>query len=125
VRGALADTHALLWWLLDDRRLSVVARDVLAAGEPPVHFSAASIWEIAIKTAAGKLVVPDSYLEAIELDGFLELPMSARHTMRAGELPVLHRDPFDRMIVAQAQIEDLTVITHDRSIAEYDVNVMW
>lgn len=125
MRGALADTHALLWWLLDDRRLSVAARDVLAAGEPPVHFSAASIWEVAIKAAAGKLVVPDSYLEAIELDGFLELPMSARHAMRAGELPVLHRDPFDRMIVAQAQIEDLTVITHDRSIAEYDVNVMW
>ena len=97
----------------------------MQAGEVDLLFSAASIWEIAIKSAAGRLVVPDGYLEAIQQDGLRELAVTARHARLAGELPLLHRDPFDRMLVAQAQAEDLEVITRDPRIAGYDVPVLW
>ena len=123
--GALADTHALLWWLADDPRLSAGAREVIAAGETPVYFSAASIWEAEIKAAAGKLTVPDELLDALDADGFVELPMAARHAREAARLPPLHRDPFDRMLVAQARAEGMTVITRDPKIKEYGATVLW
>lgn len=123
--GALADTHALLWWLADDRRLSEGARELIAAGEVPVAFSAASIWEAEIKAASGKLVVPDDLLEALGTDGFVELPIAARHARAAARLPPLHRDPFDRMIVAQARLEGLVIITADSKIADYGAEVLW
>ncbi len=122
---ALADTHALLWWLADDPRLSHAAREFMAAGEVPVLFSAASVWEAEIKAAAGKLAVRDDLLEALEADGFVELPVAARHAREAARLPALHRDPFDRMLVAQARLERLTVITSDPKIAEYGADVLW
>jgi PIN domain nuclease of toxin-antitoxin system len=125
VKGALADTHALLWWLSDDPRLSHRARDLIAAGDVPVHFSAASVWEAEIKAAIGKLVVGDDLLGALEADGFLELPMTARHATEAARLPLLHRDPFDRMLVAQARLEGLDVITNDPKIADYGATVIW
>jgi len=125
VTGALADTHALLWWLADDPRLSAGAREVIAAGETPVYFSAASIWEAEIKAAAGKLTVPDELLDALDADGFVELPMAARHAREAARLPPLHRDPFDRMLVAQARAEGMTVITRDPKIKEYGATVLW
>ena len=123
--GALADTHAMLWWLSDDRRLSKLARELMATGEVPIHFSAASIWEAEIKGALGKLVVHDDLLEALGADRFVELPMTARHAREAARLPPLHRDPFDRMIVAQGRLEGLTVITADRKIADYGGEVLW
>lgn len=123
--AALADTHALLWWLADDERLSAGARELIAAGEIAVHFSAASVWEAEIKAAAGKLVVPDDLLEALEADSFVELAITARHAREAARLPPLHRDPFDRMIVAQARAENLTVITADPKIADYGASVLW
>ena len=123
--GVLADTHVLLWWLSDDPRLSKRARGLMAAGEVPVHFSAASIWEAEIKAEIGKLVVHDDLLEALGADRFVELPMTARHAREAARLPPLHRDPFDRMIVAQARLEGLTVITADRKIADYGGEVLW
>jgi PIN domain nuclease of toxin-antitoxin system len=125
VTATLADTHALLWWLADDPRLSDRAREVIAAGELPVHFSAASVWEAEIKATAGKLVLSDDLLDALEADRFVELPVTARHAREAARLPPLHRDPFDRLIAAQARIEGLTVITGDRKIAEYGVLVLW
>jgi PIN domain nuclease of toxin-antitoxin system len=125
VTGALADTHALLWWLADDPRLSDRARGVIAAGDLPVHFSAASVWETEIKATAGKLVLTDDLLEALEADRFVELPVTARHAREAARLPLLHRDPFDRMIAAQARVEGLTVITGDHRIAEYGALVLW
>jgi PIN domain nuclease of toxin-antitoxin system len=125
VTGALADTHALLWWLADDPRLSDRARGVIAAGDLPVHFSAASVWEAEIKATAGKLVLTDDLLEALEADRFVELPVTARHAREAARLPLLHRDPFDRMIAAQARVEGLTVITSDHRIAEYGALVLW
>ncbi len=125
MRGALADTHALLWWLGDDSRLSGGARDLMAAGEVPVYFSAASVWEAEIKAAAGKLVVPENLLEALEAEHFVELAITARHATEAARLPLLHRDPFDRMLVAQAQREGFEVITRDAKIQAYGVRVIW
>lgn len=122
---ALADTNALLWWLADDRRLSAAAREVIGGGEVAVHFSAASVWEAEIKAASGKLAGGDQLLEALEADHFLELPVSARHAREAARLPLLHRDPFDRMIVAQARVEGLTIITRDAKIGEYGTKVLW
>jgi PIN domain nuclease of toxin-antitoxin system len=97
----------------------------MAAGEVPVMFSAASIWEAEIKAAAGKLVVPDELLAALEADRFLELPIAARHAREAARLPMRHRDPFDRMLVAQARLEGLVVITADPKIADYGGQVLW
>ena len=123
--GALADTQALLWWLSDDEQLSARAREVIAKGEMRVYFSAASVWEAEIKAAAGKLVMQDDLLEALEADGFIELAMTAWHARDAARLPALHRDPFDRMIVAQARAEGLTVITADPKVADYGAIVLW
>ena len=123
--GALADTHALLWWLADDPRLSEPARDVLAAGEIAVFFSAASVWEAEIKAAAGKLRVPDDLLESLEAEQFVELDATARHAREAARLPLLHRDQFDRMLVAQARLENLAVMTRDPKIAAYGVALVW
>lgn len=125
MRAALADTHALLWWLADDARLSGPVRELMAAGSVPVHFSAASIWEAEIKAAAGKLVVPDDLLDALAADGFLELGIAARHAVEAARLPPLHRDPFDRMLVAQARCEDMTLLSADAKVAAYEVPVLW
>jgi PIN domain nuclease of toxin-antitoxin system len=125
VNGALADTHALLWWLADDARLSRSARDMIAAGEVAVHFSAASVWEAEIKAAVGKLVIREDLLDALEADGFVEVAVTARHVREAARLPALHRDPFDRMIVAQARVEGLTVLTADSKIADYGASVLW
>ncbi len=123
--GALADTHALLWWLSDDPRLSERARTLMAAGEVVVYFSAASIWEAEIKAALGKLVVRDDLVEALTADRFVELAIAARHAREAARLPPLHRDPFDRMIVAQARLEGLRVITADPKVADYGADVLW
>ena len=123
--GLLADTHALLWWLADDPRLSARAREVIEAGAVPVHFSAASVWAAEIKAASGKLIVPEDLLDALGADGFLEIAVVARHAREAARLPALHRDPFDRMLVAQARLEGLAVVTRDPKIAEYGVPVFW
>jgi PIN domain nuclease of toxin-antitoxin system len=125
VTGFLADTHALLWWLADDARLSKTARGLISTGEVPVYFSAASIWEAEIKAAAAKLVVPPDLLQALADDRFVELPITARHACEAARLPPLHRDPFDRMLVAQGRIEELAVITVDPKIADYGAEVIW
>lgn len=121
----LADTQALLWWLSDDSRLSSPARELIADGEVRVSFSVASVWEAEIKAASGKLTMSGDLLDALVADGFVELAITARHAREAARLPLLHRDPFDRMIAAQALHERLTVITSDRKIAEYGVSVLW
>ena len=90
-----------------------------------LFYSAASIWEIAIKRAQGKLNAPEDLLDTMEQRGFIELPVLSGHAIVAGALPPHHRDPFDRMIVAQAQSEGLTVVTRDERIAAYDVPVLW
>jgi PIN domain nuclease of toxin-antitoxin system len=123
--GLLVDTHALLWWRSDYSRLSSRAYEAIADGETSLFFSAASIWEISIKQALGKLDAPENLLDTMAERGFVELPVLSRHGIVAGSLPQHHRDPFDRMIVAQAQSEKLAVVTNDDRIAAYDVPVLW
>jgi PIN domain nuclease of toxin-antitoxin system len=121
----LLDTHALLWSVGDDRQLSPTVHELLKSGEVATYVSAASIWEVAIKQAAGRLRAPANLLEEVARASFIELGISFAHAQAAGALPPHHRDPFDRMIVAQARSEGFTVITRDPRIAAYDVSVLW
>lgn len=125
----LLDTHCWLWWFANDPRLGAAARDLVRDGENIVFFSAASSWEIAIKTSLGKLTLPEpaerhipSRLNAAGMQG---LAIEHVHALRVSSLPTHHRDPFDRIIVAQSQIEELPVLTTDENIAAYDVDALW
>lgn len=121
----LVDTHALLWWLTDDPSLSPAARDAIA---DPVHeplVSAASVWEIAIKRSLGKLTAPDDLPEQIADAGFAWLPISDAHAWHVRDLPAHHHDPFDRLLIAQALIERVPVITVDARFGDYGVEVRW
>lgn len=121
----LLDTHVFLWWLSDDRKLSTAARDAIRDPSAIVHVSAASIWEIAIKAKLGRLEVQGDDLAAeIEANAFAELPITVRHAQSAGALPRHHDDPFDRMLISQAQLEHLVVVTHDRRFRRYGVQIL-
>ena len=120
----LLDTHAFLWWRANDRRLGRHAR--AAIGQADVVFvSAASAWEAAIKLALGRLAYPDSIEAGVEASGFTKLPITLAHAERAGRLPPHHADPFDRMLIAQAQAEELTLVTGDPKIRLYEVDLLW
>lgn len=119
----LLDTHTFLWWLADDRKLSARARSAIARPSSLVYVSAVSLWEIAIKARLGKLHVENADLEAeIAENGFGELPITARHAHQVAGVPRHHNDPFDHMLVAQAQIEELTLVTFDPAFEHYAVN---
>jgi PIN domain nuclease of toxin-antitoxin system len=115
----LLDTHILLWWLAKDRALSAPASRIIRDGSNRVVVSAASAWEIAIKQALGKLSAPTSLEAAIEESDLETLPISVRHAVTAGALPKYHADPFDRMLVAQAQMEGMALLTHDHRLLAY------
>jgi PIN domain nuclease of toxin-antitoxin system len=119
----LLDTHVVLWWLADDPQLADEIKDRLDH-EPDVRVSAATVWEIAIKQALGKITAPPDLLERVRDSGFRELPIGFPHAMAAGRLPMIHRDPFDRMLVAQARCEDLTLVTRDPYCQQYDVPIL-
>lgn len=101
------------------------ARETIEAGNRTLFFSVASVWELAIKQALGKLELPDSLLGTLRAEGFSELEISSDHALRAGALPRHHGDPFDRMLVAQAQSEGLTLVSGDERMAPYGVPVLW
>ena len=115
----LLDTHVLIWWD-EGRRIAVEARRAIE-GADTVYVSAASAWEVAIKTALGRLRPTRTVEEAAFDSGFLELPVTFRHAERLTGLPPHHRDPFDRMLVAQAAVEELALVTRDRVFARYGV----
>lgn len=117
----LLDTHALLWALDDPAALSAEARSAIEDGANEVFVSAASVWEIAIKRALGKLEMPDGLLEAMRAAALQPLPITVDHAWVAGMLPRHHNDPFDRMLVAQAAAEGLTVVTRDQTFVRYQV----
>jgi PIN domain nuclease of toxin-antitoxin system len=119
----LLDTHTLLWWLADEE-LAPDVRDEIADPANWVAVSAASAWEISIKRALGKLTAPDDLPEQIRASDFSPLPIEINHVLAAGQLPKHHEDPFDRMLIAQAQIEQLTIVTRDRRFGDYDVAVV-
>ncbi|MFB8028188.1 type II toxin-antitoxin system VapC family toxin [Streptomyces sp. NPDC056465] len=119
----LLDTHVVLWWLDASPELAEDTRELLRT-ESDVYVSAATPWEIAIKQGLGKLEgAPDLAERARDMQ-FRPFPITAEHGVRAGRLPPIHRDPFDRIIVAQAQTEGLTIVTRDKWIPQYDVPVM-
>lgn len=120
----LIDAHAVLWWLADDPTLEDEARSAMADPVNQVLVSAATIWEIEIKRALGKLAAPTGLCAAIERAGFDVLPISGLDAERAGALPGLHRDPFDRMLVAQARRLDALIVSRDASFAPYGVDVL-
>ncbi len=117
----LLDTHAVLWWLDDPAYLSIAAREVISEPTNLVLVSAASAWEIAIKRGLGKLIAPHDFVEAILGCGLQPLPISVTHALATENLPPHHRDPFDRMLIAQAFIEGATLVTRDPAILRYAV----
>jgi PIN domain nuclease of toxin-antitoxin system len=128
VSSVLLDTHVLLWWFQASRKLSAKALAVFRDPETTVLVSAASAWEIAIKYKAGRLEAADlvdNFEARLEADRFLELPITIAHATRAGLLKESHKDPFDRMLIAQAQCEDVPVVTSDKRFEEYDVRRIW
>lgn len=120
----LVDSHPLLWFVLGNKkRLSATMRARVEDGESLV--SIASLWEIAIKSGIGKLKAPDDLPERVQQLGFELLPITAEHVWRVRELPHHHRDPFDRLLIAQAQAGSLPIVTADSAFADYDVTVIW
>lgn len=122
--NVLIDTHILLWWLADDPALPDVARTTIAEPATKVVVSAVTVWEIAIKQAAGRLDAPDNLMSTLDENDFNTLPMTASHALDAARLPPHHADPFDRMLIAQAAAEDLVLVTVDRHFTHYDVPVL-
>lgn len=119
----LLDTHILLWWLGQDPALSNEAKKLIR-DTADVYISVATTWELAIKQKTGKLAAPDDLLERVESAGFTHLAISFHHAVTAGRLPLVHRDPFDRMLVAQAHCEGLTLMTRDPEIQKYEVDTL-
>jgi PIN domain nuclease of toxin-antitoxin system len=126
---ALLDTHTFLWWVTDDAALSPRVRQIISDGDNELFFSAASGWEIAIKVQLGRLKLPDNLErfipEQLSINAIESLPIQLSHALHVYTLPDYHRDPFDRILVAQSQLENLPILTADPQIAQYSVEVIW
>ena len=118
----LLDSHVAIWWLSGDRRLSIPTRRAIEDA-PNAFLSSVSLWEIFIKQDTGRLDLPAGFADALR-DDFVELPLTFDHALEGRSLPLVHRDPFDRMLVAQARVEQLTIVTADRMLAAYGVPVL-
>ena len=126
--GILLDTHVAIWFFTDDKRLSKSAKKIIFDLNNMIYISIASLWEIAIKLSAGKLEFDggiDGFIEAVYMNEFILLEISLEHIKTITVLPFIHRDPFDRIIVAQAIVENMVIITTDDNIAKYDINHIW
>ena len=125
----LLDTHVWLWWLTAPERLNAEVTALLVDPNTPVFISAAVVWEIVIKVRLGKLTLPgapDTFLpQAVAEDGMTGLPIEHAHVLRVGHLPPHHRDPFDRLLVAQAHVEKLHIVTADTLLTNYDAPIVW
>lgn len=121
----LLDTHALLWSLSDDPRLGPAARKIIVDPANDILVSLASLWEIVIKVRIGKLDADFAEVDrALGLQGFIRLPIEPEHLVAIGELPTFHRDPFDHLLIAQARVEEATLMTDDTQIARYPVQTV-
>lgn len=122
----LLDTHAFMWWLSDSKKLSQRARRIISDSNNRIFVSHATQWEIVIKSAIGRLVFPVDRLELeVEENGFELLSLNTKHIMQITSLPMHHRDPFDRLLIAQAQNESLILLSRDEMFASYDVSLVW
>lgn len=125
----LLDTHTFLWWNMDDPQLSSIAKEIIADGSNEIFLSAASAWEIAIKTARGRLTLPEDpahYVASrVSLHNFQALPVQIHHATQVYKLPPHHADPFDRLLIAQSQIEVMPLLSVDADMRKYDVEVVW
>jgi len=126
---ALLDTHTFLWWIVNDPQLSPRARQIMEDADTELFLSAVSGWEIAIKSRLGKLKLPADLqgfvAEQLRINGIEVLPLQMAHALHVFTFPDDHRDPFDRMLVAQGQLEELPILTGDPQIAQYAVTVIW
>lgn len=126
---ALLDTHTFLWWITDDPQLSPRVREIISDGANELFLSAASGWEMAIKAKLGRLHLPDNLesfiFEQLAINAIESLPVQMSHALHVYMLPDHHRDPFDRLLIAQAQLEDLPILTIDPQIAQYTVKTIW
>ena len=127
--NALLDTHTFLWWITDDPKLSPRAREIIGDGDNTLYLSAASGWEIAIKAGLGRLQLSENperfVIEHMSLNAITSLPIHLSHALHVYTLPDHHRDPFDRMLIAQSRLEKLPIVTKDPQIAYYAVQVIW
>ena len=126
---ALLDTHAFIWWVTDDIRLSSTTRNIITHPENILFLSAASAWEIVIKVRLGKLYLPEppeTYIPSrLIMNRFESLPIQMTHALQVVNLPALHQDPFDRILIAQSQVEKMPIITVDNKIRQFPVDVIW
>lgn len=121
----LVDTHIVLWWLIDSRKLPEDAERIIKDKDNAIFVSAASIWEIAVKATLGQIEVDPFAIEAaIEPSGFVELPITGKHAAQLSKLPLHHRDPFDRILVAQSLLEPMRLLTGDQVLAQYGEMVL-
>ncbi len=120
----LLDTHAVIWWLADDPALTPAQRRVITDKRNSLFVSAASVWEISIKRSLGKIDIDLGYTEVLRAQGFIELPISWIHAREVWLLPMHHRDPFDRLLVAQARVEPMVLVTSDPEIPRYDLRTI-
>lgn len=125
----LIDTHAFLWWVADDPQLSLKAKEIISNPDNEIYFSVVSAWEITIKVGTGKLSLsepPEIYIPSrIASNQFEILPVQMTHILRINSLPNSHKDPFDRLLIAQSLVEDLLLMTLDSAIIQYPVTTIW
>jgi PIN domain nuclease of toxin-antitoxin system len=124
----LLDTHALVWWLEAKENLSRKAKEIIEESATVVFVSAASGWELAIKTQIGKFKsaqLVKGLEKEIEKEGFIELPVSMKHALLAGSLDSAHKDPFDRLLIAQAQVEEVPIVSNDKLFDRFSVRRLW
>lgn len=121
----LLDTHAALWWLADDQRIGTTAIDLLSDAANTTLLSAAVVWEIAIKRSLGKLEAPDDFAATLIGAGARGLPITIAHADAIATLPWHHRDPFDRMLIAQATVEQAVLVSNDQALLAYGVPIVW
>ena len=125
----LLDTHAFLWFISEDERLSNHVCDIIRKRDNEIYFSAGSAWEIAIKTGLGRLSIQGELehflIDQLSVNQMLALPITLSHAACTRQLPAIHKDPFDRILIAQSILEKMSLITRDRIMKEYDVTVVW
>lgn len=120
----LLDTHIFIWWMESNKKLSSVCTKEINDPHNDIYISSVVAWEITIKKSLGKLYTPDNFEEALNKKQLIPLPITIRHTLQVKHLPNYHKDPFDRLLIATAQINNLTIITADKQFAQYDVKVL-